>query len=113
MVFLLWIACASSTLYVKQESDTLYFGTTKPGGAVVTSEEWDAFVADTISPRFPGFTEWVAHGHWKGTDEKTHVVVIVHSSNSAAVAEIVEAYKKRFSQEAVLVVRSEVWLPKN
>ena len=42
----------------------VYFGQTTPWGAV-TEVQWQAFVAQTLTPRFPsGFTELRARGHW-------------------------------------------------
>ena len=98
------IACAS---YAPQQCDTLYFGTATPDGSAVTESEWEAFVADTITPRFPGFTEWETDGHWKNEHERTHVVLVMHaSSEDLAIAQIIDAYKQRFHQEAVLRVTS-------
>lgn len=110
VAFALLVACGSIQLREVQQSDTLYFGTARPGG-VVSDAEWKAFVDDVITPRFPGFTEWNADGHWKREHEATHVVQIVHpprSANSRLVAEIIAAYKARFQQEAVLWLREEV-----
>ena len=111
IVFLLAIAC-SATFYERQESDTLYFGTAKPDHTVVTAAEWQQFLHEVVTPRFPGFTHWEAHGSWKGEAEETHVLVIVHpSGHYAAIAEIIEEYKRRFSQESVFQFRTDVWLP--
>jgi len=97
------------------ESDVLYFGTARPGGAV-DAAEWSAFLRDEVTPRFPaGFTAWDAAGQWKsarGTidHEASHVVSIVHPSDARsdeAVRAIVAAYKARFAQEAVLRVRAD------
>jgi hypothetical protein len=111
IVFVLAIAC-STTFYVRQVSDTLYFGTDKPDHTVVTETEWRQFLREVVTPRFPGFTHWEAHGSWKDQPEETHVLVIVHpSGQSAAIAQIIDEYKRRFSQEAVLQVRTDVWLP--
>jgi len=109
---LLFAACGSFELREVQNADTLYFGTNKPGG-VVSDAEWRAFVDEVITPRFPGFTEWVADGHWKREHEMTHVVQIVHPprwSHDEAVHEIIATYKARFHQEAVLWVRGRVMI---
>ena len=91
--------------------DTLYFGTAKPDHSVVTAAEWQKFLGDEVTPRFEGFTHWEAHGSWKGESEESHVLQIVHAAGREdAVAAIIDAYKKRFAQEAVLQVRSDVWL---
>jgi hypothetical protein len=112
IAFLFAIAC-TATLYVRHESDTLYFGTAKPDGSVVTTAEWQQFLRGVVTPRFPGFTRWDAQGEWKGKGEETHVVVIVHQAGEEAkIREIVEEYKSRFRQEAVLQVREDVWIPR-
>jgi hypothetical protein len=105
MAVAIFVACSS--LVEVQQRDTLYFGTAKPGG-VVSEIEWRAFVNDVITPRFDGHTEWLAEGHWKGAKEATHVVEIVHpprAENDRKIGEIIAEYKRRFQQEAVLLVR--------
>lgn len=96
-------------------SDTLFFGTAKPGGTV-TREEWDRFVRDVVAPRFPeGFTQWDAAGRWRSGDgsivrEDSHALLVVHPPDPQAEANvraIAAEYKSRFRQEAVLRVRSE------
>lgn len=97
--------------------DSLYFGMAKPAGGVVTPDEWTEFLRSTVTPRFPqGLTVWPASGQWRGADgavvrEASHVLMLVHpddAANEKAVVEIVEAYKARFEQEAVLRVSSHV-----
>jgi hypothetical protein len=110
LALLLLAACSSLVLYERQECDTLYFGKAKPDG-VVTEAEWQLFLREEVTPRFPGFTHWEAHGSWKDVPEETHVLQIVHPpGREADIAAIMEAYKKRFAQEAVLQVRSDCWL---
>ncbi|HKB79890.1 MAG TPA: DUF3574 domain-containing protein [Thermoanaerobaculia bacterium] len=108
---LLIAAACSVTFYVRQESDTLYFGTAKPDGSSVSEAQWRQFVTEVVTPRFPGFTQWNAVGDWKGTEEAAHVVVIVHEpGREREIQEIIEAYERRFDQEAVFQVREDVWL---
>ena len=110
-LFILWAIACSSVLYVREQCDTLYFGTARPDHSVVTAAEWQKFLGDEVTPRFEGFTHWEAHGSWKGEGEESHVLQIVHAAGREdAVAAIIDAYKKRFAQEAVLQVRSDVWL---
>ena len=94
--------------------EALYFGTAKPGG-VVTAEEWAEFLRDTVTPRFPqGLTAWQVSGQWRGADgstvqEASHVLHLVHPNDARherAVLDIVATYKSRFSQEAVLRVKT-------
>ena len=94
--------------------DTLYFGTARPHGAV-TPTEWQDFVRDEIVPRFPqGYTLLEAQGQWRKADgsieqESSHVLQVAHPADARserALTEIVERYKTRFEQEAVLRLRS-------
>jgi Protein of unknown function (DUF3574) len=118
-LILLALSCANLAVYEKQELDTLYFGTQKPEGGVVNDAEWQQFLADEITSRFPsGLTTWEASGQWRDQHnvierEQTHIVQIVHSSgDEAKIAAIIDLYKKRFAQEAVFRVRSDVWMPR-
>jgi Protein of unknown function (DUF3574) len=119
---LLTLSCAGLAVYEQQEMDTLYFGTQKPDGSAPVSEsEWQQFLADEITARFPsGLTTWDASGQWRDEHnvierERTHIVQIVHPASGADEGKIVAmiaAYKKRFAQEAVFRVRSDVWMPR-
>jgi hypothetical protein len=93
--------------------ESLYFGTHKPGGEV-TPAEWQAFLAEVVTPRFPdGLTVWSAAGQWRGKSESVErepsfVVQIAHPDSpesDARVRAIVEEYERRFQQEAVMRVR--------
>jgi hypothetical protein len=94
--------------------DSLYFGTHKPGGQV-SPAEWQDFLAEVVTPRFPdGLTVWSAAGQWRGKSqaierEPSYVVQIVHPDSppgDAAIRAIVGEYERRFQQEAVMRVRS-------
>ena len=94
--------------------DSLYFGTAMPGGRV-SSEDWQRFLADTITPRFPdGLTAWAAAGQWRNSvgelqKEDSYVLDVVHKDEAkydTAVREVMEMYKSRFRQDAVLRVRT-------
>jgi len=91
--------------------DVLYFGRNRPGGGAVTDEEWQAFLDQVLTTRFPaGLTVVAATGQWKGKSglveqERSEVVTVFHSGDEAArraVVEVVVEYKRRFRQEAVL-----------
>jgi hypothetical protein len=95
-------------------SEALYFGTDKPDG-MVTAEDWESFLNDSVTPRFPqGLSVWRAAGQWKSDTgpivrESSYVLNIVHPDTAAAESalnEVVNAYKSEFRQEAVLRVRS-------
>jgi hypothetical protein len=121
-LLLLTLSCAHLAVYEQQEMDTLYFGTQKPdGGAPVTDAEWQKFLADEITTRFPsGLTTWEASGQWRDEHnvierERTHIVQLVHPRSGEVegrIVAIIAAYKKRFAQEAVFRVRSDVWMPR-
>lgn len=94
----------------------LYFGRTKPGGEV-SAAEWDAFLAEEVTLRFPdGLTVLDAYGQWRNADgkigkEATKLLVLVHPDEPAAarkIGELIEVYKKRFTQESVLWVKQPV-----
>lgn len=85
-----------------------------PSGQV-TAGEWQQFLAEVITPRFPeGLTAWSAAGQWRNPSgelqkEDSYVLHVVHKDEAkyeTAVHEIVDAYKTRFRQEAVLRVRT-------
>lgn len=89
---------------------TLYFGTTRPTGAV-SELEWQMFLRDDVTQRFPdGLTVWDAQGQWRsarGTidQERSKVLLLVHPDTAkarAAVQDVIEKYRKAFEQESVL-----------
>ena len=94
--------------------ELIYFGTGRPGGAV-SDEEWEGFLRDVVTPRFPqGLTSWPASGQWRSGDgsltrEASHVLNLVHADDHAterAIQAIVAEYKAQFRQEAVLRVKT-------
>ncbi|MES2944776.1 MAG: DUF3574 domain-containing protein [Pseudomonadota bacterium] len=97
-------------------SESLYFGTSKPKG-VVTAEDWQVFLNEVVTPKFPqGLSVWRAAGQWKSDagpviSEASYVLNIVHAGTSPddqALSDVVSSYKVKFQQEAVLRVRSRV-----
>ena len=75
--------------------------------------DWNLFLADTITPRFPdGLTVLDAAGQWRGPTgamegERSKVVIILSSPGPEKVRlldEISSEYKRRFAQESVLLV---------
>jgi len=47
----------------------LYFGRSIPGGGMVSDDEWDKFLAEVVTPRFPnGFTILKATGQYRETN---------------------------------------------
>jgi hypothetical protein len=104
--------CAANQKSAMQE--LIYFGAEKPGGQV-SPAEWTSFLEEIVTPRFPsGFTTWDAAGQWRAADgsltrEASHVLNLVHDGDPASVSsviDIIDRYKVRFSQEAVLRVNT-------
>jgi hypothetical protein len=100
-------ACLSGRPMVRTE---LYFGQSSRDGAV-DARQWAKFVDTEITPRLSsGFTVLDAQGYWRGAGqgltatEKSRVVVRLHApgEDEAALAAVIEAYKKFFVQESVL-----------
>ena len=82
----------------------LFFGLHRPTGTV-SEPEWETFLADVVTPRFPdGLTVFRSHGQWRGTGgrlerEPSRVVEIIHDDSAAArdrIHEIVNIYKTRY-----------------
>ena len=98
--------------YQKQDQYTLYFGRGKQHGGEVSDAEFEQFLREVVTPRFPGFTYWPAHGSWMNQREESFVLVIIHAEGQeTAIHEIVTEGQKRLDQQEVLLVRSDVWLP--
>lgn len=93
----------------------LYFGTDKPGGGTITAQEWDKFLEDEVTPRFPqGFTILEGYGQYRDSNgkivrEASRVLVVFYPKKERAAAalkleELRERYKKLFNQESVMRV---------
>ena len=91
----------------------LFFGLSKKHGDITTAE-WKDFLNRDVVPRFAeGFTVLDAQGFWLNAEvkttisEKSKVILRIHpegAQHDQAIAEITDAYKKRFAQESVLRV---------
>jgi hypothetical protein len=95
--------------------DILYFGRNRPGGGTVSDAEWQKFLDEVITPRFPaGLTVIHATGQWKGRSgqveqEQSEIVTLFHAGDEnarRAISEVTAEYKRRFAQEAVLRERT-------
>jgi hypothetical protein len=95
--------------------DIVYFGRNRPGRGSVSDAEWQGFLNEVVTPRFPaGLTVVQATGQWKGQSgvveqERSEIVTLLHAGDEGArrsVAEIAAEYKRRFQQEAVLRERT-------
>ena len=92
----------------------LFMGRGSGGAEVVSDEDWDTFLADTITPRFPdGLSVIDVAGQGSNPDgtlerERTKMLlVLVPPTDETALNrmnEIGAEYKQRFTQDAVLRV---------
>lgn len=91
----------------------LYFGTTKPDGGELTDEEWQEFLDQEITPRFPaGLTVLDGYGQFLNSSgviarEGSIVLIVFHpveaiEESNASIEEIRDAYEVAFEQESVL-----------
>jgi hypothetical protein len=94
----------------------LFFGLSVPHRGPVTAKEWNSFLRQTVTPRFPdGFTVYDAYGqssnpvtHSVGR-EKTKVVLIAIDDTAptrAKIAEVADQYRGAFHQRSVGVLTS-------
>ena len=93
----------------------LYFGTAKPDGSMVTEEQWQRFLDQEITPRFPeGLTVLTGSGQFRDASgtiirERTKVLILLYpiqtrARSSVRIEQIREAYKTAFQQQSVLRV---------
>jgi hypothetical protein len=96
----------------------LYFGTSQPDGEAVTDEEWQAFLDEEITPRFPdGLTVLDGYGQFLNSSDviiaEESIVLIIFvplefaASSSDLIEEVRDTYETQFEQESVLRADSE------
>ena len=94
----------------------LYFGLSIHGGGTISEADWQTFVDEQVTPRFPdGLSIQQAEGQWKDRTghidhESSRVLILLHPRSddvSSKIEEIRRLYKERFHQEAVMRVDSE------
>jgi hypothetical protein len=96
-------------IWIREE---LTFGSDVRGGKTVSETEWQKFLDEVVTPRFPeGFSVSDGYGQYRmhqGTiikEKNWTVTVYVREwtpSNERAIEEIIRIYKDRFQQEAVM-----------
>lgn len=91
----------------------LFMGRSISDGTTVTDADWETFLEEVVTPRFPdGLTVLDAAGQWRGSDgviqkEQSKLLMILAPPGEDAIRsmdEISEEYKGRFNQESVLRV---------
>lgn len=89
----------------------LFFGRSTADGSEVSDEQWAAFLADTVTPRFPaGLTVLDAAGQWRDDSgtiqrERSKVLWILAAPGEETlrlIDEISAEYERRFNQDSVL-----------
>ena len=89
----------------------LYLGLGRKSGPDVTMKHIIAFLAICVTPRFSGFTVYDTVGYWKGTEENSVVLEILHDQGALErnhIQNIARTYCYMFDQDCVLKVEREV-----
>src|SRR6185369_7200471 len=121
LMTVLLVGCRTSELAPSTDAKTMlrtemFFGLSRPDGGAVSDQEWQAFVDETITPRFPdGFTIVDGVGQWREASghiahERAKILLILHprdQTTTTKLDEIRAEYKQRFKQEAVMRETSE------
>ena len=96
---------------------SLYFGLSSTDGAIIGTEQWNDFLDEVVTPRFPdGLTVLAGRGQFKTTmgklvKENCKVIVVLHPATDKAdksIEEIRSLYKAKMKQESVLRVTGPV-----
>jgi hypothetical protein len=98
--------------------ERLSFGRNIPRGGKVSDADWAKFLAEVVTPRFPGgFAVTRGEGQWRDqasgavVHEQNFILSLNHADDAAGdrlVEEIIAEYKRRFSQDAVFRMRLHV-----
>jgi hypothetical protein len=112
LLTLLWLSGCGNYL----QRTELYYGMARPDGSVVSQQDWQAFVDEQITPRFPaGLSIFEVQGQWRMNDgeivrEPSRVVLLLHEKDPQVEAQLdslIDVYNDRFDQEAVMRLTSK------
>ena len=115
LVLSLLMAGCSTTPSARWARSEVFFGLSRPDGAMITNAEWQSFVNDVVTPKFPaGLTIVDSAGQWRNAHgrierEPSKLLVLLHPQSpkiDAQIDEIRVLYCQRFNQEAVMKVTS-------
>jgi hypothetical protein len=104
------ISTPSSQRWVRSE---VFFGLSRPNGSQITPGEWQAFMDEEVTPKFPaGLSVVDSAGQWRNASghidrEPSKVLVLLHPRRASIEKEIDairRSYCERFQQEAVMKV---------
>lgn len=113
---LLLAGCGIAPAGMRWARSEVFFGLSRPDGSLITTSEWQAFVNEVVTPRFPsGLTIVDSAGQWRNATgriehEPSKMLVLFHPANpeiEAQIDEIRASYCRRFNQEAVMKVTSQ------
>jgi hypothetical protein len=90
----------------------LFLGGNIAGGGQVSEADWQSFLDDEVTPRFPdGLTVEDAAGQWRGAggvvrepSKRLTIVLKGSADEQSKLSAIREAYKRRFRQDSVLLL---------
>lgn len=103
----------TATVLIQQD---LYFGRNIGTTGQVTEQQFQQFLEEVVTPRFPdSVTEYDAKGQFLDSSgtlirEPSKVISLVYedqSNNQQAIDEIINVYKQRFQQESILQVKNQ------
>jgi hypothetical protein len=110
----------ASETFVRTE---LFFGVDRLDGPVITEEEWNRFLDEEITPRFPdGLTLLTGIGQFRNSNgkivqERSKFLILLYplptwKSSDEKIEEIRAAYKRIFKQQSVMRVDDPlpVWI---
>jgi hypothetical protein len=85
----------------------LVFGLSTARGDEVSAGNWNAFLNDVLARQTPGFTVMECQGGWISggavvREGCKYVIVMTDRAGLPALADAVEAYRRRFDQDSVL-----------
>ena len=112
---LLLVGCSTTIPESRWARSEVFFGLSRPHGPAITPAEWQEFVTEVVTPKFPaGLTIVDSTGQWRNAsgrieNEFSKMLVLIHPVSPAIDAQIDEiraSYCRRFEQEAVMKVTS-------
>jgi len=109
--------CSTTSAPRRWVRSEVYFGLSKPDGTRISPEQWQGFVDQVVTPRFPaGLSIVDTSGQWRNAQgkieqEPSKMIVLIHPPSARTnenIDQIRRAYCQQFSQEAVMKVTGPV-----
>lgn len=105
------IGCEAPLATPATTRSELYFGLSREGGQTISEEQWQGFLREVVTPRFPdGFSVVNATGQYRSqkgelVHEDSRILILLHPTTpdeDQKLEDIRRVYKERFGQESVL-----------